>query len=152
MTCSLAPTFLVSTSTSEVHCDSLNQLLIITGHFYFTKLLLPTLLSTAKTSGPIRIITVASTGALMTGGLKFDTFKDGPSRKKLGNQALYIQSKFGNIVVAQELARRYGEQGVVATSLNPGTLDSDLYRYVDNPVQKALQVCLMFIASRRETY
>ncbi len=58
----------------------------------------------------------------MSGGLKFDTFKDTPSRKKLGAQALYIQSNFGNIVLAQELARRYADQGIVATLLNPGTL------------------------------
>ncbi|KAF9459220.1 NAD-P-binding protein [Collybia nuda] len=110
----------------------------VLGHFYFTKLLLPTLLSTAKKSGPTRIVTVASTGVLMSGGLNFDTFKEGPARKKLGNQALYLQSKFGNIVVAQELARRYGDQGIVTTSLNPGSLDSDLYRHVTSPIQKAI--------------
>jgi retinol dehydrogenase-12 len=80
---------------------------------------------------------------MMTGGLKFDTFKDGPARKKLGKQALYVQSKFGNIVVAQELARRYGNQGIVATSLNPGTLDSDLYRHVDNPIERAISNILV---------
>lgn len=78
----------------------------------------------------------------MTGGLKFETFKDGPARKALGKQALYIQSKFGIIVVAQELARRYGNQGIVTTSLNPGTLESPLYRHVDSPVQKFVAVRL----------
>ena len=112
------------------------------GHFYFTKLLLPILLSTAKTSGPVRVVNVASTGMMMTGGLKFETFKDGPARKALGKQALYIQSKFGIIVVAQELARRYGNQGIVTTSLNPGTLESPLYRHVDSPVQKFVAVRL----------
>lgn len=77
----------------------------------------------------------------MSGGLNFDTFKDTPQRTKLGKQGLYIQSKFANIVVAQELARRYGDQGIVTTSLNPGTLESDLYRHVDSPVQKFVAVC-----------
>lgn len=107
------------------------------GHFYFTKLLIPTLLSTAKASGsPARIVTVASTGSLMYSGLRFDTFKDSPTRKKLGKEALYLQSKFASIVIAQELARRYGDQGIVTTSLNPGTIDTDLPRHVDSRLQK----------------
>ncbi|THV07125.1 NAD(P)-binding protein [Dendrothele bispora CBS 962.96] len=114
----------------------------VLGHYYFTKLLLPTLISTAKSSVPSRIVTVASTGALMTGGLNFDTFKDTPARKKLGTQGLYIQSKFGSIVLAQELARRYGDQGIVATSLNPGSLKSNLYRHVTSPIQKAISALI----------
>jgi NAD(P)-dependent dehydrogenase (short-subunit alcohol dehydrogenase family) len=78
----------------------------------------------------------------LTGDLKFDTFKAGPTRTKLGKEALYLQSKFGVVVVAQELARRYGDQGVVTTSLNPGTLESNLYRHVDSPIQKAVAVSL----------
>lgn len=109
----------------------------VLGHFYFTKLLIPTLLSTAKASGsPARIVTVASTGSLMYSGLRFDTFKDSPTRKKLGKEALYLQSKFASIVIAQELARRYGDQGIVTTSLNPGTIDTDLPRHVDSRLQK----------------
>jgi len=41
--------------------------------------------------------------------LKFDTLKDGPTRDKLSKAGLYLQSKFGNLVYATELARRYGE-------------------------------------------
>lgn len=77
---------------------------------------------------------------MMTGGLKFETFTDGPARRALGKQALYLQSKFAVIVVAQEFARRYGDQGIVTTSLNPGTLESPLYRHVDSPVQKFIAV------------
>jgi retinol dehydrogenase 12 len=102
---------------------------------------MPTLISTAKSSGtPARIVTVASTGTLMYGGLQFDTFKDGPARKNMGKESLYMQSKFGSIVFAQELARRYGEQGIVATSLNPGTIDTDLPRHVNSRLQKIFMV------------
>jgi retinol dehydrogenase 12 len=111
------------------------------GHYYFTKLLMPTLLSTAKTSGvPARIVNVASTGVLMTGGLNFDTFRENQVRKKVGTQALYNQSKFGNIVVALEFARRYGDQGIVSTSLNPGTIDTDLPRHLDSFILKIFLV------------
>jgi NAD(P)-dependent dehydrogenase (short-subunit alcohol dehydrogenase family) len=117
------------------------------GHFYFSKLLIPTLLSTAKSSGtPARIVNVASTGSLMYGGLHFDTFKDSPARAKLGKEALYLQSKFGAIVVALELARRYGDQGIVTTSLNPGSIDTDLPRHVDSALQKLFLVRSMVTA------
>jgi len=32
-------------------------------------------------------------------------------------------------VFATELARRYGDQGIVSTSLHPGSLNSDLHRH-----------------------
>ncbi|TFK51790.1 NAD(P)-binding protein [Heliocybe sulcata] len=102
----------------------------VLGHFYFTKLLLPTLIETAKTTpeGKTRVITTSSSGHLFH-GLDFATFKDGPKRKKLGTQNLYAQSKFGNVVFANELARRYGDH-IVSVSLNPGNIKSDLQRYL----------------------
>ncbi|KIJ65114.1 hypothetical protein HYDPIDRAFT_131388 [Hydnomerulius pinastri MD-312] len=102
----------------------------VLGHFYFTKLLLPTMIETAKTSsdGKARVVTTSSSGHLF-GNLDFETFKDGPKRRKPTN-SLYCQSKFGNVVFATELARRYGDQGIVSTSLNPGNIKSDLQRHV----------------------
>jgi len=106
----------------------------VVGPFYFTKLLLPTLLSTAKnsTDGHARILATASSAHLFT-TLNFNTFKDGPARKTAGPDALYAQSKVGNIVVAKELARRYGDQGIVSTSLNPGNIRTDMLRYMTGP-------------------
>ena len=65
------------------------------GHFYFTKLLLPTLLATAKTSpdGKVRIVNTSSMGHIMCSGIDFNTLKEGPARKKTGTQSLYGQSK-----------------------------------------------------------
>ena len=34
----------------------------------------------------------------------------------------------GNIVFANELARRYAEQGIVSMAVNPGVIQSDLQR------------------------
>jgi retinol dehydrogenase-12 len=66
-----------------------------TGHYYFTKLLLPTMIATAKTTpdGKTRIVTTSSSGHHF-GRLDFDTFKDSPERRKRGSNALYCQSKF----------------------------------------------------------
>ena len=66
----------------------------VVGPFYFTKLLLPTLISTAKSSpdGHARILATASSAHLFH-ILNFNTFKDGPARKAVSPGALYGQSK-----------------------------------------------------------
>ncbi|KZT27906.1 NAD(P)-binding protein [Neolentinus lepideus HHB14362 ss-1] len=109
----------------------------VLGHFYFTKLLIPTLVETAKTTpeGKVRVITTSSSAHLFY-GLNFATFKDSPKRKKLGTSRLYSQSKFGNIVFANELGRRYGDS-IVSVSLNPGNIQSDLQRYTKG-IQRTL--------------
>ncbi|KAH7926405.1 NAD(P)-binding protein [Leucogyrophana mollusca] len=117
----------------------------VLGHFYFTKLLLPTLISTAQASpdGHVRVVTTSSSAHLF-GNLDFNTFKDGPARKKLSTNVLYCQSKFGNIVFAVELAKRYGDQGIVSTSLNPGNIQSDLQRYVPDFARKLMNTFVLY--------
>ncbi|KAF8662080.1 hypothetical protein AX16_001190 [Volvariella volvacea WC 439] len=102
-----------------------------------TKLLLPTLLSTAKNTPEesVRVVTTASLAHELTKKIDFNTFKDGPARKKKGSQGLYVQSKFGNVVQALELARRYSDQGIVSISLNPGNIRTDLQRHVSSVYQ-----------------
>lgn len=34
-----------------------------------------------------------------------------------------------NVVLALELAKRYGDQGIISTALNPGNINSDLPRH-----------------------
>ncbi|KIJ61736.1 hypothetical protein HYDPIDRAFT_176892 [Hydnomerulius pinastri MD-312] len=102
----------------------------VLGHFYFTKLLLPLLLSTAKLtpSGTVRVVNTSSNGHVVS-GLHFDAFKDSPARRRMHTALLYGQSKTGNIVFACELARRYGDKGIVSTSLNPGVIKTELARH-----------------------
>lgn len=101
----------------------------VLGHFYFTKLLLPVLVSTAQSS-PEKNVRVVNTSSWShhVAYLDFDTFKDTPARKRKSSDWLYGQSKFGNIVFSNELARRYGDQGIVSTSLHPGAIYTDLQR------------------------
>lgn len=116
----------------------------VLGHFYLTKLLLPALLAKSSNSAanePSRVVTTSSIGH-NPGRLDFATFKDGPKRRKAWTQTLYFQSKLGNIVFANELARRYGDQGLVSTSVNPGNLDSDLYRYMPRFLHSLVQLSL----------
>ncbi|KAK0213181.1 hypothetical protein DFS33DRAFT_1393843 [Desarmillaria ectypa] len=62
----------------------------------FTNLLIPTPLSTFASNPEFkpRIINTASLNHIFVSGLKFDTFKDGPKRRKTSKMALYSQSKF----------------------------------------------------------
>ncbi|TFK40853.1 hypothetical protein BDQ12DRAFT_680150 [Crucibulum laeve] len=115
------------------------------GHFYFTKLLLPTLLSTAENNPPgtVRIVNTSSF-AHRLGNLDFNTFKDGPARRKKSPMYYYNQSKFGNVVFANELARRYGDKGIVSTSLHPGSLRSDLQRHMPRLQKFLVDIILLY--------
>ncbi|KAF7367271.1 NAD(P)-binding protein [Mycena sanguinolenta] len=93
----------------------------VLGHFFFTKLLLPALIAGAKSSpdGKARVVNTSSFAHYL-GSLDFETFKDGQKRRKLHKARLSSQSKLGNVIFSNELARRYGPQGIVSTALNPG--------------------------------
>ncbi|KAH6912194.1 hypothetical protein BKA70DRAFT_1266944 [Coprinopsis sp. MPI-PUGE-AT-0042] len=102
----------------------------VLGHFYLTKLLVPTLTSTAKATGTkTRVVHTSSSASNMTSKLDFNSFKDGPARKKHTSWNLYAQSKIGNIIIANEFAKRYGDQDLVSCSCNPGNLKTDLQRH-----------------------
>ncbi|KAK7441535.1 short-chain alcohol dehydrogenase [Stygiomarasmius scandens] len=103
----------------------------VLGHFYLTKLLLPILLSTAQaTEAPVRVINTASVGHSMFPKLDFNTFRDGKARRRLWANQIYGQSKFGNIVFSNELARRHGDEGIISMSLHPGNLKTELSRHL----------------------
>ncbi|KZS95276.1 NAD(P)-binding protein [Sistotremastrum niveocremeum HHB9708] len=116
----------------------------VIGHYLFTKELTPVLLATANPNvpgGKVRVVNTSSSASMFE-TLKWDTFRDGPARKKLGVQQLYAQSKFGNVVVANEFARRYGDKGIVSTALNPGNIQSDLQRHVGPFLMAILKLML----------
>ncbi|KAF8885699.1 NAD(P)-binding protein [Gymnopilus junonius] len=102
------------------------------GPFYFTTLLLPALIAGAKSStdGKARVVNTSSSAAYFTDKIDFNTLKDTPARKKLSPATLYSQSKLGNVFFSNELGRRYGDQGIVSTSLNPGNIKSELQRHM----------------------
>ncbi|KIK68020.1 hypothetical protein GYMLUDRAFT_36831 [Collybiopsis luxurians FD-317 M1] len=117
----------------------------VLGHYFLTLLLMPTLLRTAKgevsgTPKPVRVVSVSSDAHEMTApkeGIVWDSLQKGDAamrtRKKLTGTRLYGQSKLGMVLISSELARKYGDQGVVAISLHPGGVKSELLRHI-NPV------------------
>ncbi|KAJ3824374.1 NAD-P-binding protein [Lentinula raphanica] len=114
----------------------------VLGHYFLTMLLMPTLLRTAKgeVSGKstlVRIVSVSSDAHEMTApkeGIVWDSLQKGDAslqaRKKLTGTRLYGQSKLGMVLISSELARRYGDQGVVAIALHPGGVKSELLRHL----------------------
>lgn len=83
--------------------DIVNILSPCAGHFYLTTLLLPTLLSTAKTNedGKARVVNTASSAHYVTRAdpLNFDTFIDGGARSKYTTEDMYCQSKFVRVIL-----------------------------------------------------
>ncbi|KAH7101567.1 NAD(P)-binding protein [Auriculariales sp. MPI-PUGE-AT-0066] len=103
----------------------------VIGHYYLTTLLLPTLVATSRATGArSRIITTAAALYRMHPRVNYATLRDGPARRKLDPQVLYAQSKFANIVLSNEYARRYG-QDIVAVSLHPGVFHSELQKHIE---------------------
>ncbi|KAF9565759.1 NAD(P)-binding protein [Agrocybe pediades] len=126
----------------------------VLGHFYFTKLLIPYLLSATQSSADAgraeaRIVNVSSVMSLFVDSIdyerlgspkangntpqiehedNFENLKHLNKKKSTLPIDLYVESKFANIVLSNELARRYGDQGIVSIALNPGNVASDLQR------------------------
>ncbi|KAF2018665.1 NAD(P)-binding protein [Aaosphaeria arxii CBS 175.79] len=104
------------------------------GPWLFTYFLLPLLEKTAKEAenkGAVRVIWAASLAvelAAPPGGLEFDD-QTGLVKGDLTNEALYGQSKVGNVLLGKETAKRFGGSGVVSASFNPGNLESELNRH-----------------------
>ncbi|KAK0383873.1 hypothetical protein NLU13_7965 [Sarocladium strictum] len=101
------------------------------GTFMFTELLTPILIETAKGApeNSVRVVWVSSSAADVpispTNGVDMDNLdyhKDKSAFHK------YMVSKAGNFLHATEYARRHAGDGIVSIALNPGNLDSDLWR------------------------
>ncbi|THH31611.1 hypothetical protein EUX98_g2596 [Antrodiella citrinella] len=120
----------------------------VVGPFYFTELLMPALFAGKETSSDshARIITTSSFGAFLS-GLHWDTFVDGPPRVKLGTKRLYLQSKNANVVIARQIAQRYGDKGILSMSCNPGNLKSNLQRHVSGFELWVLKTFLLYPTS-----
>ncbi|KAI5888316.1 NAD(P)-binding protein [Schizophyllum commune H4-8] len=113
----------------------------VLGHYYLAKLLLPLLLSTAKSS-PDKHARIIHTSSMMhweADSVHFETLTDTPQRKKYSKEFLYGQSKVGNILLSNQLAKRYGAEGLVSVALHPGQLKTNLAHDLPGIAQKLWQ-------------
>ncbi|OBZ78995.1 hypothetical protein A0H81_00306 [Grifola frondosa] len=101
----------------------------VVGPFLFTELLLPALKAGAEASPDhhSRIITTSSSAAYCH-TINWDALRDGPARTNMSPSTLYCQSKFANVVVAHEAAKRYADMGIISISCHPGNIETDLQR------------------------
>ncbi|KAF5013815.1 hypothetical protein FDECE_234 [Fusarium decemcellulare] len=101
------------------------------GTFLLTRLLTPTLAATACSAQPdaVRVVWVSSSAAEFFGeksvGLPLDNLDYQSSRSALQRYGL---SKAGNWLHGVEFARRHRADGIVSIPLNPGNINSNLYR------------------------
>ncbi|KAL1746023.1 NAD(P)-binding protein [Schizophyllum fasciatum] len=110
----------------------------VLGHFYLTKLLLPILLQTTKSSpdGHSRVIHTSSMMHWQAETVDVETLTDTPRRRKASKDLLYGQSKLGNILLSNQLAARYGEEGLVSVALHPGQLKTNVAQNIPVIAQK----------------
>jgi NAD(P)-dependent dehydrogenase (short-subunit alcohol dehydrogenase family) len=103
------------------------------GTFLLTRLLTPILTETARSqfASTVRVVWVASSAAEMFAeeriGVRPETLSPEAQQPRSGFQR-YWYSKIANWAHATEFARRHQADGVVSVALNPGNLQSDLYR------------------------
>ncbi|KAL3146560.1 hypothetical protein ABBQ32_000802 [Trebouxia sp. C0010 RCD-2024] len=98
------------------------------GHFLLFKLLEQTLLTSATPDFCSRVVSLSSSGH-KSSPILFDDL----DLKKSGYTPFkaYGQSKTANIYLANEIERRYGSQGLHATSVMPGGIMTELARHMD---------------------
>jgi len=117
----------------------------IIGPFLFTKLLMPTLVETAKISprNTVRVLWAASVGiqAISPPGGIVLTDKDGP--KVFDSQETnYGQTKVANVLFAVKTQELFGSQDIVSVSFNPGNLRTELQRHSKGLMMKLAEYML----------
>ncbi len=86
------------------------------GHFLLTELLMPKLLAAESP----RVIMVSSESHRYPARLNFAYL--GKATEPYKSMRSYGQAKLCNVLMADELQRRYGDQGLTACSIHPGSL------------------------------
>ena len=115
------------------------------GHFLLTELLLERLTS----SGPARVVTVASDAHYSAPGIDWDALRR-PARGITG-LGEYAVSKLCNVLFSQELARRTEGTGVHAYALHPGVVASDIWRRVPWPVRPVVTRNMLSVSEGAQT-
>ncbi len=119
----------------------------VLGTFLLSKLLSPILVSTAKTEpvGSIRVIWVSSSGTEIVGdksvSLSIDDLEAHAKKPAMNRYAL---SKAGNWLHGVEYAKRFKPDSVVSIALNPGNLDSEIYKQHPDFTQRIMRLLVLY--------
>lgn len=106
-------------------------------HFLFFELLKPALLASASLELSSRVVVLSSSAHNLAPINESGNY----SFEKGGYDAWvsYGQSKTANIYMANEIERRYGPQGLHATSVHPGIILTGLMQHMDSAITKERQ-------------
>jgi NAD(P)-dependent dehydrogenase (short-subunit alcohol dehydrogenase family) len=99
------------------------------GHYLFTRLLLDRI----KSSGPARIVNVASASHYNAKRIDWDAVKR-PTRS-ITAMPEYSVSKLSNVLFTKELARRLEGSQVTTYAVHPGVVASEIWKRVPAPVR-----------------
>jgi retinol dehydrogenase-12 len=103
------------------------------GPFLLTGLLLERL----RESAPARIVNVSSIGHYRARGIDYGAVQR--RTQSVTGLPEYAVSKLGNVLHAQELARRLAGDGITTYSLHPGAIASDVWRRVPWPLRPLIK-------------
>jgi NAD(P)-dependent dehydrogenase (short-subunit alcohol dehydrogenase family) len=106
------------------------------GHFLLFQLLKDILIKSSTPEFNSRVVSVSSF-AHRTGPVRFDDNFDWKDEKDYDTFAAYGQAKTANIYFAAELDRRYGSEGLRATSLHPGGAYTAIGDHLGEAVKEA---------------
>ncbi len=108
------------------------------GPFLLTRKLTPLLQRTAarQGAGKVRIAAVSSTGHEHCPAIKWDdlTFAEG-----FVGGAAYCHAKLCNVLIARELARRLGPDGIISHAMHPGVVDSNFASHCEPAMQAYME-------------
>ncbi|KAJ6030965.1 uncharacterized protein N7446_007608 [Penicillium canescens] len=99
------------------------------GHFLLFQLLKDTLLASSSPNYSSRVVAVSSSGH-RGGGIRLDDYSYTKRPDEYNMWGAYAQSKTANIYMTNEIERRFGSQGLHATSLMPGAISTGIQRYL----------------------
>ena len=94
------------------------------GHFLFTELLIPALLK-SKQARIVNVSSIAHKFAPKPEGIRFEKMNE---EANMGPWERYGQSKLSNILFSRGLHKRYFDKGILANSVHPGWVATELIR------------------------
>ena len=103
------------------------------GHF----MLVTGLLEQVKADGRVILLSSAAHKRAPKAGIEFENLSGASG---YSDWTAYGQSKLANLLMARELARRWGHGGRVANAVHPGVIQTNLVRHMALPLQWAFSL------------
>ena len=92
-------------------------------------------------SDPSRLVWLGSVGHYGPRRLAYETYVDGPARKKIDLFDMYGQSKLANVMLSIYFANKEAQEGkIISIATDPGNIKSDIFRG-DVPWYMRIWVC-----------